>query len=83
MHTEDGWFLESCRNSYRAFKCHIKSTKASRIIYTMKFIHKHITQPAFTPENVVTKAAHNLTSALKGRNNALGDKQKHDLEKLS
>ena len=46
-------------------------------------MHKHITQPALTEGDAIAKAAHDLTAAIKGRQNWLGDEQKHDLQQLS
>jgi len=82
-HSVDGWFLGSSLDHYRAFRCYIKSTKARRVCDTVQFMHKHITQPALTQGNVVSKAAHDLIKALQGKQNWLGDEQKHDLKQLS
>ena len=82
-HTVDGWFLGSSLEHYRAFRCFVQSTKASRICDTVQFMHKYVTQPALTPGDVMSKAAHDLIKALRGKKNWLGDKQQYDLKKLS
>ncbi len=49
----------------------------------MQFLHKHITQPALTDGNAITKAARDLSLALRGKRNILGDKQEYNLNQLS
>ena len=49
----------------------------------MQFMHRHITQPALTEGDTIAKAANDLATALKGKNNWLEDEQKHDLQCLS
>ncbi|KAL7525184.1 hypothetical protein ACHAXR_004198, partial [Thalassiosira sp. AJA248-18] len=82
-HSVDGWFLQSSQQHYRSFICYIKSTRATRVCDTVQFMHKHITQPALTQGDVVSKAAHDLIEALKGKNNWLGQEQERDLKQLS
>ena len=81
-HSVDGWFLSSPLKHYRAFQVYIKATQAKRISDTVTFMHKHITQPAITAGNVISKAAHDLISALKGKRNDIGEQQQHDLQCL-
>ena len=71
-HSADGWFLASSKDHYRGFKSYIKKTKAKRICDTVQFMHKWITQPALTEGDVLAKAAHDLTAALKRKANWLG-----------
>ena len=68
----DGWFLGSSLEHYRAFQVYVKATQAKRISDTVVFMHKHITQPALTVGDAISKAAHDLISALKGKHNDLG-----------
>ena len=82
-HTADGWYLGPSMDHYRSFHCYIKSTRSNRICDTVQFMHKYITNPALTKEDMVCKAAHDLIKALKGRRNKLGDEQEHDLKELS
>jgi len=46
-------------------------------------MHKHITQPALTAGDAITKAANALTQAIKGKQDWLGDQQAQDLQYLS
>ena len=45
-------------------------------------MHRWITQPAFTAGDALSRAAHDLIKALKGKPNWLNDGQAHDLTKL-
>jgi hypothetical protein len=47
------------------------------------FKTKYITQPTLTVAEVMTKALHNLTQALKGENNVKGSEQIEALKKLN
>ena len=46
-------------------------------------VHKCVTKPALTPGDVMSKAARDLTKALQGKSDWLGEEQKHDLQQLS
>lgn len=46
-------------------------------------MHRHLTQPALTPGDVINKAAHDLIQVLKGKHNWAGQEQKQDLKTLS
>ncbi len=82
-HSVDGWFLASSLDHYRGFICYIKATRARRVCDTVQFMHKHITQPALTAGDAITKAANALKQAIKGKQDWLGDQQAHDLQYLS
>ena len=41
-------FLGSSTDHYCAFRCFIKQTRARRVCNTIQFLHRHLTQPAFT-----------------------------------
>ena len=82
-HTADGWYLGPSMGHYRSFHCYIKATRANRICDTVQFMHKYVTQPALTKEDLVCKAAQDLIKALKGKINKLGDEQEGDLKELS
>lgn len=63
-HSVAGWFLGSIQDHYHAFKCYIRSMTDRRVCDTVKFLHKHITQPPLTDGGTVGKAAHDLITAL-------------------
>jgi hypothetical protein len=49
---------------------------------TVFFKKKYITQPIFTPADIITKALNDLTSALKEKNNDEGIRQLEALKRL-
>jgi hypothetical protein len=51
---------------YGCFHIYIVKTRATRISNLVFFKHQYITNPQLTPETLVSKAALELTSALKG-----------------
>jgi len=74
-HTTDGWLLGSSMEYYPAYRCYIQVTKARRVCDTVQFMHKYITQPTLAPGDMMSKTAHDLTKALQGKINWLGEEQ--------
>ena len=61
----------------------VKATQAKCISDTVVFMHKHITQRAITAGYVISKVAHGLISALKGKHNDIGEQQQHGIQRLA
>jgi hypothetical protein len=55
---------------YRSWVVFVKQTRSKRIIDTVFFKHKYITQPTVTPEDAVVNAYQNVQNAIKGINSA-------------
>ncbi len=78
----DGWYLQTSPEHYRCHVIHIKQTKSERVLDTIFFKTKYITQPTLTPADIITKALNDLTKALKGKNNDEGLEQMEALKQL-
>ena len=64
-HTVDGWYLRTSSDHYRSHIIHVKGTKVDRILETVLFKHKYLTNPTVThTDNVVDTAARALCDAL-------------------
>jgi hypothetical protein len=68
----DGWYLWTSPEHYQCHIIYVKHTKSERVSDMVYFKHKHITQPALTPEDTIVKALNDLTHALKERRNTKG-----------
>jgi hypothetical protein len=49
----DGWYLQTSLEQYQCYKIYLKQTKSERISDTVYFKMKYITQPTFTPADLV------------------------------
>ena len=81
-HSMDGWYLQTSPEHYRCHIVFVKKTQAKRVTDTLFFKHKYITQPKVKPADIIIKAYHDLTSALKGIKNAADKRQMHALEQI-
>jgi hypothetical protein len=68
FHLVDGRYLFSSSEHYRTHNCHVKHTKSKHLSDTVKFQHKHITNPFITHADKVmhaladwVKAIHSMT----------------------
>ena len=59
-----------------------KKTCSERILDTVFFLHRYITQPTVTPEDQLIKAVGDLLSALRGQTNEKGRKEMAALKRL-
>jgi hypothetical protein len=65
-HANDGWYLTTSPDHYRCHWIFVKAIRAKQISDTVFFKHKYIMQPTMTTDDLVIKAIHNLTIAIKG-----------------
>ena len=82
MHSNDGFYLESSLDHYRADKCFDKVTKAVRISDTVAFQDDRITKPRLTHADLLVKAVSDLSNHLKGMSNARNKANLNDLQRL-
>jgi len=81
-HSMDRWYLQTSPEHYRCHIVFVKKTQAKRIMDTVFFKHKYITQPEVTPADMIIKAYRDLTTALQGIKNPKDQQQMEALEKI-
>jgi hypothetical protein len=62
--------------------CHIKNTSSNRLLDTIHFKHKHITNPTLTHANKIMRALSHCAQILKGKDTTATDQQLRDLQRL-
>jgi hypothetical protein len=87
-HGQDGWYLGPALEHYRCYTVYITKTRGNRIVETVDFFPEKFTLPFTTPQDLATKAAAELTSALLHPQPAgpfcqVGDAQTLALERLA
>jgi hypothetical protein len=87
-HGQDGWYLGPALDHYRCYTVYITKTRGNRIVETVDFFPEKFTLPFPTPQDLATKAAAELTSALLHPQPAgpfcqVGDTQTLALERLA
>jgi hypothetical protein len=87
-HGQDGWYLGPALEHYRCYTVYITKTRRNRIVETVDFFPEKFTLPFPTPQDLATKAAADLTSALLHPQSAgpfcqVGDAQTLALERLA
>jgi hypothetical protein len=82
-HASDGWYLKTSPDHYRCHWIFVKATRAKQISDTVYFKHKYITQPTTTTDDLVIKAIHDLTIAIKDNKNQINDAQSKAITKLA
>ena len=84
-HASDGWYLRTSPDHYRCHWVFVKATRAKRISDTIffKHKHKHITQPTLTTADLIVKAIHDLTNAIKGNTDPRNDRQRDAITSLT
>ncbi len=55
-HSVDGWYLSTSPDHYCMHLCHIKNTSSNRLLDTIHFKHKHITNFTPTHANKIMRA---------------------------
>ena len=63
-HSSNGWYLQTLPEHYRCHYVFVKSTHSKRIMDTIFFKHKYITQQLVTPADAIVQAYHNLAKAI-------------------
>ena len=81
-HSIDGWYLGAAMEHYRCHAIFVKKTRAECISDTVFFKHRCIMQPSLTPEDIITKALQDITTALKRKSNIKNTKQFHALKEI-
>ncbi len=66
VHGKDGFNIGTSMEHHRCFNIYIIKTRATRVSDSVFFKHQYLTNPQIMSETLVTKAAAELTSALKG-----------------
>ena len=82
MHSNDGFYLESSMDHYRADKCFDRKTKAVGVSDTVAFQDDRITKPRLTHADLLVKAVGDLSNRLKGFSNARNEANLNDLQRL-
>ena len=80
--TLSGWYLGTSTEHYCRHRIFCKKTCSERILDTVFFLHRYITQPTVTPEDQLIKAVGDLLSALRGQTNDKGRKEMAALKRL-
>ena len=78
----DGWYLQTSPEHHRCHRIYVKKTKDERILNTVTFKHRHITQPAVTPADIAIQAIRDLKKALKLETEVKEDNEFEALKKL-
>ena len=78
----EGWYLQTSHEHYRCHVVYVKKTRSERVMDTVHFKHKNITQPTVTPEDTIVKALNDLTQALEERRNKKGTEEIEGLQKI-
>jgi hypothetical protein len=81
-HASDGWYLKTSPDHYRCHWIFVKATRAKRISDTVFFKNKFITQPTMATDDLVIKAIHDLTIAIKGNKDPRHGAQSEAITKL-
>ncbi|KAL7477511.1 hypothetical protein ACHAW6_003318, partial [Cyclotella cf. meneghiniana] len=81
-HSMDGWYLKTSPEHHRCHIVFVKKTQSKRVIDTVLFKHKYITQPEVMPADMIIKAYHDLTKALQGIKNPKDQQQMEALEQI-
>jgi hypothetical protein len=81
-HASDGWYLKTSLDHYRCHWIFVKATRAKQISDTVFFKHKYITQPTMTTDDLMIKAIHDLTIAIKGNKDPKNGAQSEAITKL-
>jgi hypothetical protein len=66
-HSVNGWYIGTSFKHYRNSKVYCKKTNAERILDTVWFRHKYLTNPSLTAADHIVNAAAKLTEALKNK----------------
>jgi hypothetical protein len=82
-HTVDGWYLGTSPDHYRSHIIHVKGTNADRILETVFFEHKYLTNPTVTHADNVVDAARALCDALSKKKQGIHNSTMESLKKLS
>jgi hypothetical protein len=80
--TIDGWYLQTSPKHYCCHNVYVKNTSSKRVLDSVHFKHKYITQPTLNPEDTVVKAINDLSHALREIKNATGILQIKALQKM-
>jgi hypothetical protein len=62
--TISGWYLGTSKEHYRCHKIFCKRTRSERILDTVWFKHRYITQPTITSDDIVVKAIGDIFAQL-------------------
>ncbi len=81
-HASDGWYLKISPVHYRCHWILIKATRAKQISVTVFFKHKYIRQPTMMTDDLVIKANHDLTIAIKGNKDPRKEAQSKAITKF-
>ena len=81
-HSLSGWYLGTLTEHYRCHRIFCKKTCIERILDTVFFQHRYITQPTVTPEDQLIKAVGDLLPVLHGQTNDKGRKEMPALKRL-
>lgn len=82
-HALDGcWYLKTSHEHYRCHNDFIKKTRSERILDTVFFQHRYITNPTVTHKDKVVKALGDVQQALLNKKNSRSKKQMEALKQL-
>ena len=79
----DGWYLGTLPDHYRSHIIHVTGTKANRVLETVCFKHKYLTNPTVTDADKVVDAASALCEALRKRKQGMSNGTMDALRNLS
>ena len=81
-HSGDGFYLRTSAKHYRTHIVFVKKTRAQRLVDTVFFKHKYITQPTVTPADANVNAYNRLRQAILGIQHSKDDAQMDALERI-
>jgi hypothetical protein len=81
-HSVDGWYLTTSPDHYCTHLCHIKNTSSDRLLDTVHFKHKHITNPTLTHADKIMQALSHCAQVLKGKDTTATNQELCNLQKL-
>jgi hypothetical protein len=81
-HSNNGWYLSTSPDHYCTHLCHIKNTSSNRLLDTVHFKHKHITNPTLMHANKIMQVLSHCAQLLKGKDTTATDQELQDLQRL-
>jgi hypothetical protein len=78
----DGWYLSTLPDHYCMHLCHIKNTNSNRLLNTVHFKHKHITNPTLTHADKIMRALSHCAQVLKGKDTTATNQELGGLQRL-
>ena len=63
-HGEEGWYIGPALEHYRCYQIYVPKTRSERITDTVEFFPTKYTVPTITANDIITRAARNIVTAL-------------------